>query len=99
MERAPFTLIQGLKENGKTTLILCVMLALAVSLLGITLSDLYFYLHSLDVELCALRRKLEQIPSGDPVLKYTATVTLTPEQRRTDASAPLPLRDFQTENT
>lgn len=99
MERETFTLIQGFRASGKTTLILSVIAGWVLFLLAITLLDLRSCLLLLDAQLCDLRRKLAQKHTDVPALNYTGTVILTPERPRTDASAPSPHRDFQTENT
>ncbi len=99
MEAKQFTVIPGLRRNGKTTLILLGIVALGLYLLGFMLSDLLFTVQNLDLQLCDLRRKLARIPTGVPPLKFTGTVSITPEPPPTVAYAPPPPADERTENT
>lgn len=99
MDAKQFTVIPGQKGNGKITLTLLALLALALFLQGLIISDLCSTLSILDLELCDLRRKLGRIPLAGQILKFTGTVSVTPEPPPTVVSAPPPPRDFQTENT
>lgn len=99
MERGTLALIQGQKANTKIIPILLLCMALALFLLGITISDLHLCLRSLEEQLCDLRRALARAPLAGQDLKFTGIVSITPEAPPTDASAPPPPRDFQTENT
>lgn len=95
----PFTLIQGGKAYGKTTLIIATLVVLALFLLGSTLSELRMILLNMDLSLCDLRRRLALIPTDAQAFSFTVTAEPIPVTLPKVALSPMVSTDERTENT
>lgn len=98
MERGTLSVIPAMPGRLKITPIAAVLLAVALCLLSFMISDLCMMIHTLDLALCDLRRKLDKTQKAAPASSYTATISLTPDTAPMVVSAPVAQRDERTEH-